>query len=126
MVMKKRKTSIKTDKDSEKGENKISVSKKEENITVTWRSYLNYIFFSKTNYLLFPVTILTFLLGEASYVVYFRLLAGYDDLAKGEHDVFGNNDRLYWGMAGLALTLYSIMCLIRCTLLYLVVLISNE
>ena len=126
MVVKKRKTSMNSDKDSEKEENKISGTKKEENITVTWRSYFTYIFFSKTNYILFPITILTFLIGEASYVVYFRMLAGYDDLVEGNHDLFGNNDRLYWGIAGLALVIYFIMCLVRCTLLYLVVLISNE
>lgn len=51
------------EKESEEGGEKISVTKKEENISVSCQSYLNYIFFSRKNYFLFPITIILFLLA---------------------------------------------------------------
>ena len=41
--------------------NKIAVAKSEGNVSVNCKTYTDYIFFSKINYLLFPLTFFFFL-----------------------------------------------------------------
>ena len=54
-------TSIKASEQSEI--HKISLSKREEEVEVSCKSYFSYIFFNKLNYFLFPLTILVFLIA---------------------------------------------------------------
>ena len=49
---------LKSDKDSV---HKIAAAKKEENVSVNCKTYTDYIFFSKINYFLFPLSIFFFL-----------------------------------------------------------------
>ena len=72
-------------------------------------TYPAFIFLSKRNYLIFPLAVLFFIIDEAFTLIYFRLLAGYDQLLEGEHDIFGGNDRLYWLVLGICLLFYFLM-----------------
>ena len=58
--------------------------------------------------------------------MYFRILAGYDDLILDKDDIFEDNENLYWGIAGLLVCFYFIFAFVRYILIYLVILISNE
>ena len=62
LAIKKRKSSmvdkdLQSDKDSV---HKIAATKKEENVSVNCKTYTDYIFFSKINYFLFPLSIFFF------------------------------------------------------------------
>ena len=109
--------------ESEKGSvHKISGMKKEEHVSVTWRTYTNYIFLSKINYFLFPVTIFFFFFTETFNVLYVRFLAGFSDLERGNHDVFQDNDELYWGLLGVFVFCYFFFSIIKDFFVYLMVL----
>ena len=126
-VLKKRKSSMAEKELSNKESvHKISGTKKEENVSVTCQTYTNYIFFSKVNYFLFPVTVFFFIFTEAFNVLYVRFLAGFNDLNRGNHDVFGGNDKLYWGLLGVFVFCYFLFSLLKYFLVYLVSLYSNE
>jgi hypothetical protein len=43
-------------------------------------SYTRYLFYTKKNYVVFPITILFFLMAEATNVLYFRFLSQYDNI----------------------------------------------
>ena len=61
--IRKRKNSMISDHVSERDTvHKLSAVKKEESVEVTCKSYVEYIFFSKINYFLFPLSVL-FLFG---------------------------------------------------------------
>ena len=115
---------------SEKAENPENEKKakkyQEQTITTSCSSYIKYIFITKTNCILFPLMILFFIICEGFYVFYFRLLAGYDDLEDGVHSIFGDNDRLYWGIAGLSVFCFFFFAFVRYMLLYTLILMSNE
>ena len=116
---------------SEKVENpdndkKAKKAYQEQSIRTSCSSYIKYIFIASKNYILFPLTVLFFVICEGFYVFYFRLLAGYDDLQAGSHGIFGSDDRLYWGIAGLAVFCFFFFAFVRYMLLYVVVLVSNE
>ena len=95
-------------------------------MTVTCKTYNNYIFFSKVNYFLFPLTIFFFLLTEAFHVLYIRFLAGFNDLDEGDHKIFYDDDELYWAFLGLFVFCYFFFSIIKYFFVYLVVLTSNE
>ena len=55
-------------------------------------------------------------------ILYYRSLAGYDDLTKGKNQIFGGDDKLYFGMLGLMLFLYFLLSILKTFFLYLYVL----
>ena len=114
-------------KSSEPSEHhKISQSRKEEEVAITWRSYTSYIFFNKINYVLFPLTLLLFLSADTCLILYYRFLAGYDDVVGGSHDDFATDGRLFMGILGLLLFLQFIFLISKYTMLQVVALFSNE
>ena len=105
---------------------KMGVMKSKDNVDVTCKTYTNFIFLSKINRWLFPLTLFAFLLPEACIILFFRFLASFDDLKNKDHAIFGDNDRLYWGIIGMLLGLYFILMSLKYIMLNLVVLFSNE
>ena len=93
---------------------------------VTWRSYVNYMFYSSRNNYMFPLCILFFLITESTNVLYFRFISQYDLMkANAEGTTFDNMSH-YWLALGLLLLGYFIFSLIKYFLLNVVVLNSNE
>lgn len=114
---------IKTEEKSEKP--KIGQALREEDVDVTCSTYKNFISLSRTNYFLFPLTIIAFLVSEALNSLYFRFLAGYGDVDAGIHSIFGGNDRLYMGVLGLILFNHFILFIVKYMMFQMVILFSN-
>lgn len=114
--------------ESERSEHSVKeeVKKKEETVKVSCSTATNYIFASKTNYFLFPITILFFFCAEGLNTVFFRFLAGYEDLTNGQHDIFAGDDDLYWTWMGVIQVAFFIFLIIKYFLMHLVILNSNE
>ena len=66
-------------------ENKKPVNEvmEESDVQVTFRTYINYIFYSKKNRATFWICILFFFMTEGFNTAYFRILANYDSMVKG-------------------------------------------
>ena len=92
---------------------------------MTCSTYSTYIKLSKTNYILFPVTIFAFLLSEAFNALYLRLLANYGDVVEGIDSIFANNDRLYMGILGFILFNHFILFIVKYVMFQMVILFSN-
>ena len=105
---------------------KISGNKKEENVEVTCQTYTSYIFLSKINYFLFPLSVFLFLFTEAFNVLYVRFLAGLNDLNEGKHELLQGNDELYWALLGVFVFCYFLFYTVNYFIVYLLVLSSNE
>lgn len=105
----------------------LGQSEREEEVEVTCSSYKNYVGLSAFNYFLFPATFVTFLLSEVLNILYFRFLAGYEDLnTSSGHEAFKNNDRLFMGILGSLLLLQFLVFFIKYMMLQMVILFSNE
>ena len=92
---------------------------------MTSSTYSTYIKLSKTNYILFPITILAFLLSEAFNALYLRFLANYGDVEEGIDSIFGSNDRLYMGILGFILFNHFILFIVKYVMFQMVILFSN-
>lgn len=96
------------------------------NIEVTAKTYYRYIFIRHFNYILFPLTIIFFLIAEGSNMVYMRFLAEHDNVTKGTYYLFSGNLNYYWLVLGMLQISYFILMLIRYFMLNMVILLSNE
>ncbi len=63
----------------------------ETQVDVHSDTYFHYFFSNKKNFLLFPLTILFFLVGEIIISVYFRLLAEFEQVKRGTSPHFGGD-----------------------------------
>ena len=113
-------------KNSDEVANKMGIMKSRDHFDVSCKTYTNFIFLSKINRWLFPLTLFAFLLPETCLILFYRFLASFDDLKNKDHAIFGDNDRLYWGIIGMLLGLYFILMSLKYIMLNLVVLFSNE
>lgn len=104
----------------------ISTNSAEEEVSVNFWSYTKYIFYTKVNYVVFPVCILFFLLTEAAYVLYFRFIAQYDLMKQGSSSTTFKTMSDFWLVLGLLLLGYFIFNILKGFLLYVFVLNSNE
>ena len=105
------------------------MEKQEEEVfsaNLTCSTYSKFIFLPKINYLLFPLTVLLFVVDEGLQAVYFRFISGYDALLEGEDSVFEGDDRLFWGVLGGFLFLYFLLYTMKYFLLSLCILNSTE
>lgn len=69
---------------------------------------------------------MVFLLSETINVFYFRFLADYGSIYDGVHEIFGSNDRFYFGILGLLLFNHFIVFIIKYIMLQMALLLSNR
>lgn len=90
------------------------------------KSFVNYMLFSKSNYLLLPLCILFFVLTEICFVIYSRLLLQYDKMVSGNHETTFNKMGDFWIVLSALLLGNLAFYVIKCFLLAIVILKSNQ
>ena len=99
---------------------------REEEGELSCGTYKTFISLNGMNTLLFPLTIFTFFVAEAFNTVFFRFLAGYEDVRDGVNEMFGDNVRLFMGILAIILLQLFLFLLIKYFLIQIVISKSNE
>ena len=87
--------------------------------------YLKYFFYSKWNWILFPFTILFFLSIEIIGVLYFEILARYDNILEGNDGMFESVEA-FWICLGIFQIIYFFLIPLAYFFLNLVIFNSNS
>ena len=98
----------------------------EESVEVSLKSYINYIFYNKINYIWFPIAIVFFLLTEGTNIAYSRLLSQYDSIKFDVGTSTFNNINDFWITLGCLIIGYFVFSIFKYFILNIVVLFSNE
>jgi ABC-type multidrug transport system fused ATPase/permease subunit len=125
LMMSNEVVSVKSVESEKKGDNVAASKSQEETVKVDWRSYKKFVFYTKKNYIVFPICILFFLITAAFDVLYVRFLGQYDSMKTGVGPTTFNNIHSFWLTLGLLLVGSFIFSTCKFVLVYLFVLLSN-
>ena len=109
----------------EDGEKNQGSKSEEARIEVAAKTYCDYFFNSKVNYILIPITLLLFLLTELISTFFFKSLALYNEVKDGQNDQFETTSEL-WAWTGFLLLGCFLSSFIANFLINLAVLLSNN
>lgn len=98
--------------------------KKTDHVTVSWKSYVNYIFYSSWNKLLFPLTLLLFVGTEINTTLYYRFITEYDSVLIGESETFASIEG-FWVTLGLMVLGGVIVSIVRYSFIGYIIASSN-
>ena len=104
---------------------KVTAIQEEETVVVSIKSYTKYLFFTRSNVYFFALTIFLLVFVEGLNLVYFRILAQYENITAGLPGNWINNSKDYWMTLGLLQIAYFIFSNFKYFLINLIVLNSN-